>query len=333
MKVYRDFAPTERCKDINTTITLGTFDGVHIGHRYILDKVISNARKSKELSAVVTFDRHPSSVLKPDSTPQLLTTLDEKLTLFESAGVDLVFILSFTKQFSEMSPEHFVKNYLVDCMGMSHFVIGYDHSFGKERSGSITNFEELAKKYNFTLEIQKPVTCNGIAVKSSTIRTKLLEGNVDIASVLLGEDYSFRGSIVKGHGIGKKIGIPTANIAVIDREKITPSYGVYAGWLKFEGQKKEVVLCIGTRPTFDKTDETIEVHIPEFEGDLYGKEVRIGFIRKLRNIQNFDSEQALVNQIKKDIEELKNTPPRTMFKEGEERTNGNYKRTKKSVCI
>ncbi|MFC1529012.1 bifunctional riboflavin kinase/FAD synthetase [Candidatus Latescibacterota bacterium] len=333
MKVYRDFAPTEQCNDINTTITLGTFDGVHIGHQFILDKVISNTKKSKELSAVVTFDRHPASVLKSGSSPKLLTTLDEKLTLFESIGIDLVYILSFTKQFSEISPEHFVKNYLVDCMGMSHFVVGYDHSFGKKRSGSINTFEKLAKKYNFTLEIQKPVACNGITVKSSTIRTKLLDGNVDVASVLLGKDYSFRGSVVKGHGIGKKIGVPTANIAVLDHEKIIPSYGVFAGWLKFENQHKEVVLSIGTSPTFSKTDETIEAHILDFEGDLYGMEVRIGFIRKLRNIQNFGTEQALVNQIKKDIEEVKKTPTRNVFKEGEKITNGNYERTKKSVCI
>ena len=145
MKVYRYFSPTEKCKGLKTTITLGTFDGVHIGHRYILDKVISNAEKSEEQSAVITFDRHPSSVLKPGSTPQLLTTLDEKLTLFENLGIDLVFILMFTKQFSEMSPEYFIKNYLVDCMGMSHFVVGYDHSFGKEKSGSIEIFKELAK--------------------------------------------------------------------------------------------------------------------------------------------------------------------------------------------
>ncbi|MBT4482987.1 MAG: bifunctional riboflavin kinase/FAD synthetase [Candidatus Latescibacteria bacterium] len=333
MKVYRNFVPNEQCKGLKTTITLGTFDGVHIGHRYILDKVISNTEKSTEQSAVVTFDRHPSSVIKPDSSPQLLTTLDEKLKLFESTGIDLVFILSFTKQFSEMSPELFVKNYLVYCMGMSHFVIGYDHNFGKERRGSIDIFKELSQKYNFTLEIQKPVTCNEMTVKSSTIRKKLLEGNVNIASALLGEDYSFRGSVVKGYGIGKKIGIPTANIAAADHEKIIPSNGVYAGWIKFDNQKKEAVLCIGTRPTFGKTDETIEVHIPEFKGDLYGKEVRIGFKRKLRNIEDFGNEQALVKQIKNDIEDLKTTSHSTIFKEGDKSTNGNYERTKKSVCI
>lgn len=304
MKICRGVSPADTCCGLKTTVTLGTFDGVHIGHRYILNKVISNAEHSGEQSAVITFNRHPYEVLKPESTPKLLTTLDEKIALFEAIGINIVYIIEFTRKISEMNPEQFISRYLVDCLGMSHFIVGYDHGFGKGRKGSSEVLQKFAMKYDFTLEIQSPVEYNGIIVNSSTIRNYLLMGKTDAASDLLGTDYSFRGNVISGYGLGKKIGIPTANITLIDQEKIVPLSGVYAGWIEFIDQKREALIHLGSRPTVNRNEEGIEVHIPDFTGDLYGKEVRVGFKRRLRNIKQFESEQALVQQIKKDIEVL-----------------------------
>lgn len=305
MKVYKNFIPSNSYCGFTTTVTLGTFDGVHIGHRNILRKVISNAELSGEQAVVVTFDRHPTSILKPEYSPKLLTNLDEKLALFENIGINITFVISFTKDISEISAEQFIKKYLIDCLRMNHFIVGYDHRFGKERKGSSATLQELSRKYNFTLEIQKPLTYEGMTVKSSTIRTHLLEGKVEVASVLLGKDYSLSGYVVAGHGLGKKIGIPTANISAKDTGKIIPLSGVYAGWIEFDDKKREAVLSIGSQPTFNRKDETIEAHIPEFKGDLYRKEVIVSFRRRLRNIEKFKSEQALVQQIRKDVEVLK----------------------------
>ena len=305
MKIYKNFDISRSNCGFKTTVTLGTFDGVHIGHREILKKVIDRAEQSGEQSSVVTFDRHPSTVLKPDLSPNLLSTLDEKLSLFETIGIDITFVISFTKQIAEMNAEQFMKEYLITCLGMSHFIVGYDHGFGKERKGTSDILRELAHKYNFILEILKPVTYNGMVVNSSIIRSYLSEGKVDSASVLLGTDYSLRGYVISGHGLGRKIGIPTANIMINDPKKIIPLSGVYAGWLEFEGTKRESVLCLGSRPTFNREEEAIEVHIPEFGGNLYGKEVKVGFSQRLRDIEKFESQQALVQQIKKDIETLK----------------------------
>jgi len=305
MKVYNIIEPSHISDGLKTTLTVGTFDGIHIGHQIILKKVAVNAKKTGEQSAVLTFDCHPAEILKPGSAPKLLTTLNEKLSLIDNSGIDITFVVSFTREMSEMSAEQFTKKYLIDCLGMSHFILGYDHHFGKERNGTSDILMGLSKKYSFSFETQKPVTYNGMIVKSSTIRAHLLEGNVNAASVLLGKDYSFRGYVIAGYGRGMKIGVPTANISFTDPEKIIPLSGVYAGWIEFNGHKREAVLSLGSRPTFNINDETIEAHILEFNGDLYKKEVRVGFTRRLRNIEKFKSEEALIRQIKKDIEVIK----------------------------
>jgi len=309
MKICRNISPADTYCSLKTTVTLGTFDGVHTGHRYILRKVIAHAGKSGGESAVATFDRHPASVIDPAGTPPLLTTLEEKLDIFEKIGIDLVYVITFTKETSRLTPEQFVKEYLLDSLGMSHFIVGYDHGFGKDRRGSSKVLNELARKYGFTLEIQNPVIHDGIIVNSSTIRTNIKEGRVDLASELLGEDYSFRGEVVRGHGIGKKIGIPTANIAPLDTGKIVPPEGVYAGWIRVGEESRSALVCIGTRPTFGGHEVSIEVHIPDYEEELYGKEVRIGFTKRLRNIERFDSPDALVRQIRRDVEMLKQPIP------------------------
>lgn len=302
MNIYRNFAPTQPFCGIRSAVTLGTFDGVHVGHRQILKRVVEYSRKSGDKAVVVTFDKHPISVLNPENSPGMLTTLNEKIELFAEAGIDSTFILTFTQQIARMSAELFIKEYFIDCLGMTCFIVGYDHGFGKDRKASTKELREYAHHLKFCLEIVKPVIRCGTIVKSSTIRSRILEGKVGAAATLLGRNYSFRGKVIHGQGIGNNIGIPTANLLKEDLEKILPLSGVYAGWVELEGKKLHAVISIGSRPTFNSPEEAIEVHIPGYTGDLYGQYLHIGFYDRLREIQKFDSEESLVEQIKKDIE-------------------------------
>ncbi len=305
MKIYKDFKPTPQNCGYKTIATLGTFDGVHIGHQLVLKQVLKKAEQTGLKAVVLTFDRHPASVIKPDFSPKLLTTLDEKLLIFEKIGINVTFVLTFTKHIADMSAEQFIKEYLIDCLGMNYFIIGYDHGLGKGRSASSEKLKEHAQKLNFNLEIIKPIKRERMIVNSSTIRNYLLEGRVDLASLLLAENYSILGQVVKGRGIGKEIGFPTANIILINPEKIVPANGVYAGWIEIENEKRYAVITIGPKPTFNIKEEFIEIHIPDYKADLYKKILRIGFKRKLRNIEKFESKQALIQQIKDDIDNSK----------------------------
>ncbi|MBA7591175.1 Bifunctional riboflavin kinase/FMN adenylyltransferase [subsurface metagenome] len=306
MKIFQGFPHTDSYCGIKTILTIGTFDGVHLGHRLILKKVIESARESGKIAAVVTFDKHPGYVLNPDSPPKILTTLDEKTAIFDEIGIEATFVIHFTKEISEISADDFISKYLVKCLGMSHFIVGYDHGFGKNREGSTEILSTLSKKLNFNVDVMKPINYDGIPIKSSVLRDLVTEGEVYKASQLLGTDYSFRGNVIPGQGIGRKIGIPTANIAVIEPEKCIPRTGVYAGWIDVGGERKNAVLSIGQRPTFDNgKEEVVEAHIPGFIGDLYGQEVRAGFNNRIREIVKYDSSQELVDQIHKDIEILK----------------------------
>jgi riboflavin kinase/FMN adenylyltransferase len=297
------------CCGIKSAATLGTFDGVHIGHRRILEKVITYASDNGLQSAVVTFDRHPASFLYPDKAPQLLTTTEEKLELLEETGIENVFIIEFTNQIANMSPDDFIQQYLVKCLGLCHFVVGYDHGFGKDRKGSAESLDRIAHLNGFSVEIQPPVTVNGVLVSSSAIRKCITDGAVDTADEMLGRDFSLTGKVVSGHGVGKTIGIPTANIEPSSHEKIVPRRGVYAGWIVFENIKREAVISLGPRLTFGDAVDSIEVHVPEFHGDFYGKNAKIGFTKRIRDMRKFNSTEELIIQIKKDIELMNHLIP------------------------
>jgi len=313
MEVYKDFKPAPKNCGFKTVATLGTFDGVHIGHRHILNQVIIKAEQTGVKAVVLTFDHHPFSVIKPDFSPGLLTTLDEKLAIFEKIGIDITFVLTFTNHIANMIAEQFIKEYLIDCLGMSYFIIGYDHRLGKDKAASSDKLQEHAQKLNFNIEIIQPIKREGIIINSSNIRNHVLQGRVDLASVLLGSDYSFLGQVVEGRGIGKKIGFPTANIVPENPGKIIPANGVYAGWIEIEQKKRDAVITIGPKPTFNLNEELIEIHIPDFKADIYRKILRIGFVRKLRNIEKFESKQALIQQIKNDINNSKHFTTNKMF--------------------
>jgi len=308
MEIYKDFKPGVANCGFKTVATLGAFDGVHLGHRQIIDKVIESSKKRGLKSAVLTFERHPVSVINPERAPKLLSTQEEKLEKLKSTGIDAVFVLKFSKSIAGMSAEQFITDYLVNCIGMKTFIIGYDHKLGRDGVASTAKLQEFADKHNFDLEVVQPILQDGMVVKSSAVRKHISDGNVDLAAVLLGEQYSLSGTVVEGHGIGAKIGFPTANIKPLNEEKIVPAAGVYGGVIEIGPETKDVVMSIGPNPTFNNSDETIEVHIPDFRGDLYGKTVRIGFTRKLRDTKKFKSQEELKNQIKNDINDFITNP-------------------------
>ncbi|MCE5250656.1 bifunctional riboflavin kinase/FAD synthetase [bacterium] len=315
--------------DYNTSITVGTFDGVHIGHRYILQELIKNSRATGDKALVVTFDRHPMSVLKPDSTPKLLTTQEEKLFLFEKLGIDITCVLTFTRDIANLTTEQFTRDYLIKRLKMNTLFIGYDHGFGKRSEKSPETFQKLAEALNFTLRTVNSVEFDGLTVKSSLIRTLLAKGNVEKAAELIGEDYSLQGKVIRGDGRGKKIGIPTANIEPGSSDKILPGKGAYAGWAEIDGIRKTAVINMGSRPTFNIHCDAIETHIIDFQGDLYGKDIRIGFTQKLRNIVKFNDQQDLLRQINSDIETTKKI---YCHDKRREKQNGNHKGTQTGVC-
>jgi len=304
MRIITTFSPSRRNCGIVSAITLGTFDGVHIGHREILKRVVRRAHESDIESVVVTFDRHPSAVLNRNPLPGLLTTLEEKLEFFACAGIDVTCILEFTERTAAMRAEDFIREYLVGCLGMKWFVVGYDHRVGRGRGASPDDLRQHATELGFSLEIVEPVIRGGTPVKSSVIRVKILGGDIEGASELIGREYSLSGIVVHGTGMGTKVGVPTANIQPDVREKLIPGAGVYAGWVTRDTRKAPCVISIGSRPTFGIAEEAIEVHIPGFSGDLYGERLLIGFSRKLREILRFQSREALVKQIQRDIETL-----------------------------
>lgn len=302
MIVLKDFPPPSEKPEARTAITLGTFDGVHIGHRQIIREVLSEARKKGEKALVVTFDRHPLSVLRPGFSPQLLSTLEEKLEAFESLGIDVTCVMAFTKTTAELTAAQFLRDFLVGRLNMGTLVAGYDHGFGKKREESTEVFKKLAVELHYSFKKVDPVKHEGVIVKSSTIRSMISEGIVEAASELLGADYSIKGRVIRGNTLGRKIGIPTANIESLSTEKILPASGVYGGWVLCEGRVRKAVINLGSRPTFGIAQEAFETHLIDYTGDLYGREVRTGFTRRLRDIKKFDTHEQLKRQIYTDIE-------------------------------
>lgn len=304
MILIRDFTPSRMNCGHSSAVTLGTFDGMHIGHQRILERVVHKSEEYGVQSVVVTFDRHPASVVGRgrEHAPGMLTTLEEKLQIFAESGIAVAAVLRFTEQIAGMTADLFIREYLLECLGMRAFVVGYDHGFGKNRTASSDDLPGYARTLGFDLEIIPPVMVNGVMVKSSTIRALLENGDVETVTGLLGREYSLSGEVVHGSGIGEKIGIPTANLTPGHIEKIIPAQGVYSGWAEFEGRRIQGVISIGPRPTFNISENSIEIHVPDFIGDLYGRDIRIGFIRRLRDIKPFDSPDSLVEQIRKDIE-------------------------------
>ncbi len=287
-------------------VTIGTFDGVHIGHQSILNKLKEITKRKYGETVVITFEPHPRIVLELDKQNlRFLNSMEEKQELFKKFGIDHLVLLTFTKEFSKMSSEEFIKSILVDKIQISSLVIGYDHHFGKNRSGDFNNLSFLGKKYGFDVEQVAAQEIKGIAVSSTKIRNALFVGNVDKANLFLGYNYSITGRVVGGNKIGKKLGFPTANLSIENENKLIPAHGVYAVYVKYKNKMLKGMLSIGSKPTFDEYDENVEVHIFDFSETIYNQKITVCFSNRIRDIIRFDDADTLKEQLFKDMKRAK----------------------------
>ncbi len=299
MNIYKGF--DDYSYDRAACVTTGTFDGVHVGHKMLLQKLAKHASQSNLESILVTFDPHPRKVLFPEQEGlSLINTLDEKLELLESVGLDSVIVQPFTTEFSRTTALHYVRDLLVSKVGMKKLVIGYDHQFGKNREGSIENLKEMAPVYDFEVDEIPVQVVDDANVSSTKIRYALTDGNVKEANAYLGYAFFVSGKVVSGEGRGKGLGFPTANLQVAE-DKVIPKNGVYAVDIVMAGNQMKGVVNIGNKPTFgDQLTSTIEVHILDFDDDLYSKQMRVVFKDRIRDEIRFDSSDLLRAQIAKD---------------------------------
>ena len=284
----------------NPVLTLGNFDGVHLGHQAIFRKVVERAEEIGGTSVAFTFEPHPLKVLSPERSPQLLNTFHGKLRLFETAGIEVVICANFTRAFADQHPEDFAREVLHKQIGVKEVYVGYDYAFGKGREGSIESLKRMGQTYGFKVGVIEPVQVDGVVVSSSTIRDLITGGRVEEGARLLGRHYTIEGEVVHGSHRGHTLGFPTANIK--SANELIPAFGVYAVLARVEGRTLKGVASIGIRPTFDGGPVSMEVFLFEFSEDLYGKEMEVSFVKRLRGEEKFSDVEALVRQIQKDVQ-------------------------------
>jgi riboflavin kinase/FMN adenylyltransferase len=286
-----------------TAATLGSYDGVHLGHHKIVDHLIGvKNERFLSRSLVITFHPHPQEVLRRnDSEIQLLTTIDERLKLLAVTGIDEVLVLEFSKEFSQTPYEQFFRKTLVERIGVEAMVVGFNHAFGKNREGDTEHLKQLASKEAVYVEEVEPLIIDGISVSSTKIRHALLEGNISTANHYLGRRYGIEGVVVKGDAIGRELGYPTINLSM-QQNKLIPADGVYSGMTTIDGISYPAAISIGTRPTVtDSRERVVEAFLLDFSGDLYEKKVILGFHNFLRSQIKFDSLEELRKQISLDV--------------------------------
>lgn len=290
--------------DRTSVVTVGTFDGVHLGHRAILGKVAEAARGTGARSAVITFDPHPVSVVGASGEPvRLLTTIDERGRLLEALGIDMMLVLPFTREFSRQTAREFVSRTLVGTLKARLVVAGHDHHFGRGREGGVQELERLGAELGFAIERVPALVLDGRIVSSTAVRSALDAGDVVAAAALLGRPYEVEGTVVRGDQRGRTLGFPTANILPSHPDKMLPARGIYVVLAEVDGATRYGMMSIGVRPTIASgLGETCEVHLLEFEGDLYGHLLRVRFVARLREERRFDSLQDLVTQMGRDRE-------------------------------
>jgi riboflavin kinase/FMN adenylyltransferase len=282
-----------------SVITLGNFDGLHLGHQELIRKVIRRAKETGARSIVVTFRPHPLKILAPEKCPPLISIYEEKIKLFEKLGIDVLVKIPFTLEFAKMSPEDFVQDILCGMLGAKEIFVGFNYRFGKGRKGNIATLKALGERLGFTVREVQQVSLHGEVISSTKIRHLLREGEVEHAAQLLGRTYTITGIVVRGDGRGKELGFPTANIA--PKHSIIPSHGVYAVRLFVRDRFYDGVANIGMRPTFDKNVLTVEVHVFDFNEDIYGEDISLYFIGKIRDEKKFGSAAELIHQIRADV--------------------------------
>jgi riboflavin kinase/FMN adenylyltransferase len=300
LKIYTDLS--KYTSDNNAFVTIGTFDGVHIGHQKVIKDLIKKAKKKHTDAVLLTFFPHPRMVLQKEYDIKLLNTIDERIKLLEQTGLEILVIHEFSKAFAKQSALDFVRDILVNKLNISKLIIGYDHHFGKNREG---NFEQL-KDYGYTYDFEVKKTAQekfkNVVVSSTKIRKAIENGNIDKANSFLGYCYMLSGEVIKGNNLGEKIGFPTANLFIKEPYKLIPKTGAYI--VKSEIDNKQIfgMMNIGYRPTVSGKHQTIEIHFFNFKKDLYGENIQVDILHFLRDEQKFESVEALKNQLLKDKE-------------------------------
>ncbi|GGG85967.1 riboflavin biosynthesis protein [Parapedobacter pyrenivorans] len=319
MKIYRnleDFIPLD-----NAVVTIGTFDGVHVGHQKILSTLRESARSTNGETVLLTFFPHPRMILHPeDDSLRIISDIEEKVQRLAEAGIDHLIITPFTRDFSNLSPEAYIREVLVGKIGTKKIVIGYDHRFGKDRKGSLKDLLEHAEIYGYSVEQIPEQDINDVAVSSTKIREALIKGDIDTANACLGYPFQLTGKVIRGNQLGRNIGYPTANLQVQESHKLIPAYGIYAVEALIvepadiktgpyvPNPPASIVKgmgYIGTRPTVDGISRSIEVHLFDFSGDIYGQTLRVKFLHFVRHDQWFDTMQEMIDQMAVDEQQIK----------------------------
>ena len=298
LKIYQslnEFKPSKK-----TIVTLGTFDGVHLGHNAILDTICNIAKQENLESVLLTFFPHPRLIVSNDSEIKMLNTMAEKAMLLKQKGIQNFIIHPFDKLFSELSPREFVEKVLVNQLNIQKIIIGYDHKFGKNRAADFNDLIAFGKEFGFEVEEIPAKQVDEVAVSSTKIRNSLLEGNISLANAYLGYSYMLSGNVVKGNQLGRTIGFPTANIEVSENYKLIPKNGVYVVSAIVNNQTIFGMMNIGIKPTLGDNVPTIEVHLLDFSEDIYGQEIQVNVIERLRDEQKFESFEALKSQLEID---------------------------------
>lgn len=302
MQVYRNIDDIKR--DEKTAVTIGTFDGVHLAHRSVIDKVLELSKQNNLRSFIVTFEPHPQEVLK-NKTPdiKLLNTIDEKLRLLEKTGIENVLIINFTEEFSKTQAKEFYENFVYGKIGISDLVIGYDHLFGRNREGDFSTLTKLGDEFNFKVHRVEEIDVEGKPVSSSRIRKYFAEGQIEKANGLLGYEYSFDGIVIEGDKVGRTIGYPTVNMKPVKENKVMPNDGVYCVRVSMGNEEHFGMMYIGYRPTLSAgIIRALEVNIFDFDRNIYGEKLTVSFLTKLRDDIKFTSKEELIEQINKDKE-------------------------------
>jgi len=298
MKIYRSIEDYNEVK--RSVFTIGTFDGIHLGHQKILSRLIKSSKNKDLNSVVLTFFPHPRIILNKYNEVKMIDTLDEKIIHLNEIGIDSLIIHPFDKNFSLLSANQFIKDFLVDKLKIKHIIIGYDHRFGKGREASVTDLKNYADDYDFTVEEIRAQEIEKITVSSTKIRNSINQGDIKTTEKYLGRYFNLTGKVVKGDGLGKKINYPTANIFIEENYKIIPKDGVYLVETIIKDKLFKGMMNIGHRPTIGTNVKSIEVHLFNFNEDIYGQVISIKMISKIRDEKKFSSIQALKEQLVKD---------------------------------
>lgn len=305
MQIHQNIEEVNNIK--NLCVSMGTFDGVHLGHRKIINSLLENTKKFNGESMIITFDPHPRITLGYDSDDlNFINNINEKLVLFEKLGVDHVLVIEFTKEFSQLSSDEFVKKYLKDALNIKHLTVGYDHTFGSKEKSKNLDLKSILTKYNIDCERVSAVGNNDFIVSSTKIRQAIQKGDIKSANLLLDYNYEFTAKVVGGRQIGREIGFPTANLEIIGYKKLIPEDGVYEVNVLYDNNYFKGVLNIGLNPTVDNKFRTVEVHILNFSEDIYNETLKVEFIDRIRGEMKFDSIDELKTQIQKDIDSIFN---------------------------